>query len=228
MNEIFPVDNQVLLQFLRRWHGDPTSPHASVKEPSTAPQELIDWHEISAQWNGAITSHNYAIPLPELEPEGGMIPFWVENQGTWLWAFDPNDKNHLVYEREPSEEPGPWTPTGETLSDFLIHATVLEQILGAPARKTTERADAEFIHSRKECRQLPFPAWNWPAPGSQILLGDDWLALVHPSGDPEAGYDITLAAADPEDIAWAENVPGIKWRSYFDSRDSSSDEPLPW
>ncbi len=59
-----------------------------------------------------------------------MIPFWVENQGTWVWAFDPTSKNSSVYEREPSDRPARWQRTGERLSDFLIHATIMETILG--------------------------------------------------------------------------------------------------
>ncbi|MFG3160069.1 hypothetical protein ACGFY8_09315 [Streptomyces sp. NPDC048232] len=228
MNSLAPTDSLGLLQFLRRWYGAPNSPNVRLQESPDAPKELVEWHEISAQWGGEITSHNYAIPLAELAAEDGKIPFWVENQGTWVWAFDPNGEDCFVYEREPSDEPTPWQRTGERLSDFLIHATILEAILGAPATKVAQGVPADLLWSREGSHELPFPAWNWPARDSRILLGDSWLALVHPSDDPDSGHDITLAARESGDLTWAENMPGIKWLSYSGVQDYTTDEPLPW
>lgn len=228
MSSLTPADNQGLLQFLHKWYGAPKAPNARLEESTDAPRELIEWHEISTQWGGVITSHNYAIPLPELSAEEEKIPFWVENQGTWLWAFDPNDECHSVYEREPSDQPKPWKRTGEQLSEFLIHATILEAILGAPATKVAQEVQVDWLWSQEGIRELPFPAWNWPARDSRIVSGKSWLALIHQSEDPEAGHDITLAAVTPEELAWAENIPGIKWRSYSSVEDYTTDEPLPW
>ncbi|MFF4396525.1 hypothetical protein [Streptomyces sp. NPDC001480] len=228
MSSLTPTDNQGLLRFLRRWYGAPKAPNARLEESPETPKELVEWHEISAQWGEMITSHNYAIPLPELATEDGKIPFWVENQGTWVWAFDPNDEDHPVYEREPSDEPSPWKRTGERLSEFLIHATVLEAILGAPITKVAQEVQADWLWSQEGSRESPFTAWNWPTRDSRIVSGENWLALVHPSDDPEAGHDITLAAITPEDLAWAEKIPGIKWRTYSGVQDYTTDEPLPW
>ncbi|MEU9236127.1 hypothetical protein [Streptomyces subrutilus] len=228
MSSLAPTDNQGLLRFLRRWHGAPKSPNVRLEKAPETPKELVEWHEISTQWGGAITSHNYAIPLSELAEEDGKIPFWVENQGTWVWAFEPNSEDHSVYERESSDEPTPWRRTGERLSEFLIHATVLEAILGAPATKVAQGVQADWLWSQEGTREFPFPAWNWPAPDSRILIGERWLALVHPSDAPEAGHDITLAAVTSGDLAWAEKAPGVKWRSYYDVQDYTTDEPLPW
>ncbi|MEU5525153.1 hypothetical protein ABZ759_32125 [Streptomyces sp. NPDC047860] len=228
MNSLAPTDSPGLLRFLRRWYGASKSPNVRLGESSDAPRELVEWHEISAQWGGQITSHNYAIPLAELAAEDGKIPFWVENQGSLVWAFDPNSEECSVYEREPSDEPTPWRRTGERLSDFLIHATILEAILGAPATKVAQGVPADWLWSREGSHELPFPAWNWPARGSRILFGESWLALVHPSDDTEAGYDITLAARAPHDLSWAEDISGVKWRSYSGVQDYTTDEPLPW
>ncbi|MFE5740134.1 hypothetical protein [Streptomyces celluloflavus] len=199
-----------------------------LEESPETPRELVAWHEISAQWGGVITPQNYAIPLSELTVEDGKIPFWVENQGTWVWAFDSNNEDHPVYEREPSGEPNPWELTGERLSEFLIHSTVLEAVLGAPATKVAQGVKSDWPWPQEKSRESPFPAWNWPARDSRILFGESWLALVHPSDDPEAGRDITLAAIRSGDLAWAENTPGIKWRSYSGAQDHATDEPLPW
>ncbi|MGW5800727.1 hypothetical protein ACWFQ7_25315 [Streptomyces bacillaris] len=228
MSLLTPSDNQSLLRFLQRWYGPPKKLGAILEESPGIPKELVEWHEIAAQWSGVITSHNYAIPLPELAAEDGKIPFWVENQGTWVWAFDPNGDDHSVYERDPSDEPTSWKRTGERLSEFLIHATVLEAILGAPERKVAQEVQADWLWSQEGGREFSLPSWSWPARDSRILSGENWLALVYPSDAPEAGHDITLAATVPEDLAWAECVPGIKWRSYSGVQDYTTDEPLPW
>ncbi len=228
MKSLAPTDSPGLLRFLRRWHGTPKSPNARLQEPSDAPRELVEWHEISAKWGGEITSHNYAIPLAQLTAEDGMIPVWVENQGTWVWAFDPTSKDFSVYEREPSDRPARWQRTGERLSEFLIHATIMETILGAPAMKIAQGARADWLWHREGSHELPLPAWNWPARSSRILFGESCLTLVHPSDGPDAGHDITLAARTPGDLSWAENVPGVKWRSYSGIQDCTTDEPLPW
>ncbi|MFD3311635.1 hypothetical protein [Streptomyces sp. NPDC058694] len=228
MSSLAPTDIQGLLRFLRRWYGAPKLANLRLKESPQAPKELVEWHEISAQWGGVITPHNYAIALPELAVEDSKIPFWVENQGTWVWAFDPNNQDHSVYEREPSDEPKPWKRTGERLSEFLIHATVLEAILGAPATKVAQGVPTDWLWHQEGSHEFPFPAWNWPARDSRIFFGENWLALTHPSDAPEAGHDITLAAIAPEDLAWTDDTLGIKWRSYSGVQDYTTDEPLPW
>ncbi|MFD3911695.1 hypothetical protein [Streptomyces sp. NPDC058603] len=228
MTFLAPTDIQGLLRFLQRWYGAPKSPNMRLEESFETPRELVEWHEIAAQWGGAITSHNYAIPLPDLAAEDGKIPFWVENQGTWIWAFDPNNENHSVYEREPSDEPNPWKRTGERLSEFLMHATVLEAILGAPSTKIAHGVEGDWLWSQEGSQEFPFPTWNWPAPDSRVLFSENWLALTHPSDDPKTGHDITLAAIGPENLAWAENKPGIKWRSYSGVQGYTTDKPLPW
>ncbi|MEW2807859.1 hypothetical protein AB0929_12190 [Streptomyces massasporeus] len=228
MNSLAPKDNQGLLRFLRSWYGAPTSPYVRLEEKPEAPRKLVEWHEISAQWGGVITSFNYAIPLPELAIEDGMIPFWVENQGTRVWAFDPAVDDHPVYEREPSDEPNPWRRTGEKLAEFLTHATVIEAILGAPATKIAQGVQAAWLWSQEGGREFPYPAWNWPTRDTRILSGESWLALVHPSDADETVHDITLAALAPGDLAWAEGRPGINWRSYSGIQDYTTDEPLPW
>ncbi|MFK0202138.1 hypothetical protein [Streptomyces lavendulae] len=227
MNSLAFTDKPGLLNFLRRWYGAPTSPDTRLGESSNAPRELVEWHEISAQWGGVIVSHNYAIPLSELKAEGGKVSFWVENQGAWVWAFDPTSDDLAVYEREPSDGLTPWEKTGESLSEFLIHATVMEAILGAPARKIAQGVRIEWLNSER-VHKIPFPAWNWPARNSCIYAGDSWLALVHASDDAPTTSDVTLAARSPENLAWADNVPEIKWRSYCETQEPMASEPLPW
>jgi hypothetical protein len=228
MSDLIPMDHEGLTRFLHNWYGPAPSPHADVDDSAAAPPELVEWHKIAARWNSLLTPHNYAIPLPELTEEDGKIFFWVENQGVWEWAFDPDDKDHAVYERPPSDEPGPWLPTGESLTHFLIHATMTEAALGAPAGKTADNVELRLLAVQPGTTVLPFPAWNWPTPGTRLLTGQNWLALAHPSNHTSITYDITLAARAIEDLDWADKMTQINWRLFDGAKDHSTIEPLPW
>ncbi|MFJ5552521.1 hypothetical protein [Streptomyces sp. NPDC093225] len=222
------ASNQDLTDFLQRWYGAPRLKEVELSVSPAIPRALVWWHEISARWGGVITSHNYAIPLAELHIEDGVVPFWVENQGTWIWAFDPNDSNFAVYEREPSAETSAWEPTGEGLHDFLHHATILEAVLGAPVTKVAHGVELTDLWPEGEVQELPFPAWKWPGPDSRILSGGEWLALVHSTDSAQGGYDVTLAANSLDDVSWADEISGISWRTYASVQDQAEDLSLPW
>ncbi|MFG3087885.1 hypothetical protein ACGGAI_09735 [Streptomyces antibioticus] len=224
MNYLEPLLNQNLRDFVQMWYGPPTSPNAALN-PSPAPRELVEWHHISTQWDGIITSQNYAIPLSEVSTRKGEVPFWVESQGSRVWAFDPTGRSHFVYERDPSSQRNPWTPTGESLSTFLIHATAIEAIFGAPAMKVAQGIDTDWIFS--QAHELPFPSWSWPTLDSRVFASEKWLALAHAS-DSEGKSDLMLAATTPEHLTWVQNTPSIKWRSYVTPQQSMAPEAPPW
>ncbi|MGA4966952.1 hypothetical protein [Streptomyces pseudogriseolus] len=223
MNYLEPLINKNLRSFVRAWYGPPTSPNVTPT-PSLTP-ELTEWHHISSQWDRGITTQNYAIPLCELAAKEGKVPFWVENQGSRLWAFDQTDKNRLVYEKDPSNRSNPWTSTGESLSTFLLHATVVEAIFGAPVMKVSQGVDVNWISS--QAHEIPFVAWNWPTRDSRILASEEWLALVHP-GDSKDECDLMVAATTPEHLEWVRGSGSVKWRTYVAPRPSTTSEDPPW
>jgi hypothetical protein len=105
----------------------------------------------------------YGPPKP-LKPQAKASPEtprelaeWHELSTRWDGRSTRQDDDHSVYEREPSDEPCPWHRTGERLSEFLVHATVLETILGAPATKVAEDVDVDWLWFQEGVHELPFP-----------------------------------------------------------------------
>ncbi|MCE7011262.1 hypothetical protein LWC34_51915 [Kibdelosporangium philippinense] len=199
--------------FVQSWYGDPTSPAAVAPGSPLAPPPLKAWHDIAAQWDGVITSHNYPVALPELRLLDGMVEFWGENQGCWVWGFDPHDTAHPVYEQPHAI--GPWRPTGANLAEFLEHATMIEATFGAPVQLSA------VSHYWIPVSESPFRPWNWPAPGARVVVGGQWLAFVYPE---QHGHSITLAARKAENLAWAEGK--ATWRRYEPA--ACNDEPAAW
>jgi hypothetical protein len=220
--------NQNLSRFLRTWYGPAKSPNAILTPSPHMPRELAEWHKMSTQWGGIIASHNLAVPLDDLTTEEEKITFWVENQGNWMWGFDPTDNGCTVFEREPATKPNPWTSTGKSLSTFLIEATLIEAILAAPAMKVAQDIDAAWIETEEGSSKVTTMAWNWPTQNSNIFSGEQWLALVRP-GASEGLHDVTLAATTPDALLWAHSIPNTEWESYMTAQQNSiTVDPLPW
>ncbi|MGR4883964.1 hypothetical protein ACIPUC_31725 [Streptomyces sp. LARHCF249] len=224
MNDLAPWDLSNLHRFLVGWYGDPTFPAIKREFPPLAPEILVKWHDISSEWGDVITPQNYAIPLSELEAEGDYVPFWSESQGGWTWSFRLGDPDQRVYERDEGGEGSGWVATDDRLLEFLIHATVLEAILGAKEMRVAGGVALKDVLSQADRKEVQFSEWNWPAPGSRILMGERWLALVHPDLD---AHEVTVAANRPEDLAWVDGISSAGWQSYT-LEDHSTDDPLPW
>jgi hypothetical protein len=79
-----------LKQFLRAWHGDPSSPAAaSVGEvPGFVPEPLRAFYRTTACWPEAVVQ-NRLLSADELRSERGRFVFYVENQATHLWGTEP-------------------------------------------------------------------------------------------------------------------------------------------
>ncbi|MFI6588169.1 hypothetical protein [Embleya sp. NPDC050493] len=227
MSTLIPKNWIDLDRFLEEWYGTPNASPCVPIEDQIAPRKLVEWHRISSKWNGQITPQNYAIPLERLQKNGGLIEFWAESQGNWSWAFDPNGDGHAVYDQDATGKPTPWRETGETLEEFLIHATVLEAVFGAPEATTATNVPLEWILTHGECA-LFYQEWRWPAQGSRIVAGGRWIGLVSPVREGSVEYDITLGARHAEQLTWVLEAPGIDWQSYSASENTTDDEPLPW
>jgi hypothetical protein len=104
----------------------------------------------------------------------------------------------------------------------------VEAILGAPALRVAQGVKEGWLSDQEGIYETLFLPWNWPAPGSRILHGEDWLALVHPSDTPTKGQDVTLAATATEHLAWVESIPDVTWLSHCSPQDYTTNEPPPW
>lgn len=168
----------------------PSKKPAPKIQNNDTPEPLVHWHELSQAWDSGITHQNYAIPLNELKPEKGKIPFWCENQGNSMWAFDPTSQNQLVYELSRDDS---WEKTSVDISTFLRISTINEAIYGSPAQEFIETSDPWNLFFPLENLQLEALNLDWPHPQSRTIIGRSWLALVDPGRIPGT-YEVTLAA----------------------------------
>ncbi|WP_380284047.1 hypothetical protein [Kitasatospora purpeofusca] len=203
-----------LEQFLGEWYGPPARSKPPLLMQSAAPEVLLGWNSIRLQWDHEIIAQNYPIPLDELTSDGDLTPFWVENQGGWMWAFDSHLEN-FVYDRDMSNPSNDWEPTGETLEEFLVHATVVEALLGAPAQKSATAGSGQWILSHRECRILSFRPWGWPTPGATLARGENWLCMIRPSQTSVDSQVILLGANALEDLAWVDHAPETIWSVFL-------------
>lgn len=192
--------------FITRWYGAVAGDGGIATASAGAiPDEITAWHRAAASTGVRVTFQDYPVALPELARAGdGMMVFWVENQGAYWWAVDPDDESRMVFSQELGSDA--WQATGETLDEFLLHVTISEAIVGAQAKLTAlvpvpvlgDRALAGFV-------PLDFHALANEDPATRIYRSHDALARVT---SPPAGYArphqpslmLTIAVADGRDI----------------------------
>lgn len=221
MEELLNITGESLSRFLTRWYGDSDLPISADSEEAKMPCPLRLWHEVASQWSTPVATFNHPISPSELEIEDQKLVFWVENQGCWTWSTNIDGDDPIVFDRQPGSDPEPWTPTGETLSEFLLHATVFEAIIGAPnqihAENVTEEILSQIISG---FRPLPLPHWRWPSADVSILVGTSLLAQVSDSlisvpNDTTRRFDVSVAAPAPELLTPLANIVDVPWKRYM-------------
>jgi hypothetical protein len=183
VDELLHQTNDSLERFVARWYGPLPEPASWRNADLSCPPALQHWYALSRR--APLTSQNDVLERQRLTPgEDGMVVFYVENQGVWLWAYDPADGDDpQVHERE-NEYGIAWTPSGSRLSEFLLQVAVFEAVLGA------EHAAATYWSTPSQARTIlaglspmPMAHWSWPHPGHHFYVGEDLMALAGPAVD---------------------------------------------
>jgi hypothetical protein len=168
-------------------------------------------------WDRPLIHQNHMVDPTKVEIEGDKALFYVENQGVWLWAYQVNStQDPMVFDRE--AEPGrAWHSTSEQLSQFLVHVTVFEAILGAPIGASSfDCTRAQLDQILMPLVPVALPAWRWPGPEHRLYCGTDVLAVagvVDMPGSPtraDSRFEVFLAGASLEALAFLDELP-IAW-----------------
>jgi len=112
-----------------------------------------------------------------------MLEFWVENQNGYFWAVDLEDDRLQVFSREAGRSD--WTGTGEVLSDFLLHCTVREAVIGGASKFTTFVDASEINEALESFEPLKFGALGSEEPQVKLWCSEDALVRMAP---PPTGY----------------------------------------
>lgn len=202
--------------FLTAWYGPPDRTGVRPPEMRGGPRALRRWFELAAQWRTPIAEQNQILRPDETWDDQGKRVFWVENQGVWLWAYDREEDDPLVYDRE-NEHGHTWQPTGCTLSAFLVRIAVFEAIWNGPHGAAAnellpDQCDA-VLHP---LRSLPIHLGRWPAEGARVYAGVDVLAHAGPfaaAGEPlhDESWFVFISGRTPEALRYLDDIPGIQW-----------------
>lgn len=149
----------------------------------------------------------------------------MENQGTWIWAYDLADE-HAVFEREPGGESDRWTAVDVDLPTFLNRATMLNAALSSATQMAAENVNADFLFDRSDYARYSLGT-RWPGPDSQILVGSRWVALLSPIRHAAASYDLVVAGRASDDLNWIDPA-ATGCRVIATSDTDAPDIPLPW
>ena len=215
MQELLSVGPGSLARFLERWYGPALNPEPNVADD--IPHPLANWYRLAGSRGVQLVHQNQMLDPAMFRREEDKVVFYVENQGTWLWAYDTSsDKDPLVFDRE-AEPERQWRSTTERLSEFLLHVAVFEAILGCAvgaAAIDCRRSELELVLA--PLAPVALPAWQWPGPDHRLYCGADLLAMAGPMDDPTAPtndvdlFEVFLAAASEEAIAYTDGMP-IRW-----------------
>lgn len=155
----------------------------------------------------------------EIDAEGEKLIFWRADQGVCEWAFAVGSDDPLVYQRG---DDSVWTATRETLSQFLLHVTVLDAgLVGAQYQcyvhgvPLQELADMASSHT-----SFPFPALDCLSMSADIYVGSETLLMLSRSmsdlREPgRAMFDVSLAATSLAAVEDAiARYPHIDWKQH--------------
>lgn len=207
VEELLSISDDSLEKFLFRWYGEPDLPSRPMSEVVTGvrvPTRLRTWFNLTSQWSGDIvTSSGPPDPL-DLDVDNGKLIFWVDGQGSWEWSVAISGEDPPVFEREVGSD---WVPTRESLSEFLLHVTVLESALGAQNQCYAHGVPGErLVGIISSHSALPLPALTCPSMDAQIYVGSETLLQVAESmsdcrQSQSKEFDISVASTSPGPIS---------------------------
>ncbi len=237
MESIVPARFSSVSDFLASWFGPPVAlPATPVSLLGWIPAELAKWHLIASRWGTErVATHNHPVALESLNATSGdMVVFWEENQGCWEWAFrfeEPAKSDPAVFESEPGGVHESWLDTGQSLSQFLLGATIFEalQLLeySAHAPLVSETQAATITSG---LRKLDVAMGRRYLAASEFYAGSSVLVEVDPP--LVAGADskrFTVVARNLEDLtAYIQGHSEVEWDSWSNAERQTPSELPPW
>lgn len=223
MRELLSLSSNSLEVFLTRWYGEPDLLDRVVDVEAyklRVPKPLVDWLSLASRWSHDIVSLSGPVDPPELVIDGGKVVFWMADQGECEWAFESGSDDPLIYQRLGASH---WKETHETLSQFLLHVTVLDAGL-AGAQFQCYSHGVQYSDLREVIAGYePFPleALDGSSISAQVYVGGDSLLLVTQSmsdisASSKVAFDLILAASLPaalEDVV--SRYSGVDWRRHY-------------
>jgi hypothetical protein len=213
MTQVPRVGDGAVGDFLAGWYGPPTS--VQTVAAGSEPTVLRTWRQSVSRWQRPIVVQNELVPSDRAQVEDGLVVFYVENQGVWLWAYGEGD-DPPVYDRE-NEEGRTWQPSGVRLSAFLFQVTVVETIFGAGrGAGASDLSRTDFERVVAPLTAVDMTPWRWPGPEHRLWLGEGIAAFGGvneiPGAEvtPGSRWEVWLAAVDDNRLDYLDEL-GVDW-----------------
>ncbi|MEV6242634.1 hypothetical protein [Lentzea sp. NPDC051838] len=181
-----------------------------------APAALKAWSELVSRWSADLFGVSGPLDPPELE--AGKLIFWADGSDSWEFGVSVSEDDPPVFAREVDSD---WVPVQESLSEFLLHVTVLESAIGAADQCSARAVPVERLSGIVSgYRALPLPALPCPSMDVRIYVGPDSLLQISESvSDLTAPkgqlFDVSVSALVPASIDEVmERHPEIAWKRY--------------
>lgn len=202
--------------FVRAWYDEPNLERRSfMRVGANAPTPLMRWYALAEMYNNQLTAQNSFRRPGSLAVEQGMVTFYVENQGVWLWSFLVDDSDDpIVFERENEDHIG-WSSTGTPLSQFLVEVAIFEAISGAQHAAVAWEAPLDCVSEVvRDLTPIKMRPWTWPARGHRFYASDRLIALTWDDSNDKSlppQRTVHVAARDGADLTHVRAVDGIDW-----------------
>ena len=163
--------------FVERWYGPATTPPpeiAPMPRPLGALHEAVAGHRVFVQ--------NRLVPPDRVQrgEEPDKLVFYLENQGVWTWATDPQGEDPPVYVRS-NERGAPWQRESDSLSSFLIQVLLLEATFGAPFGASHDGLDARAM-AKLTKKVKPLAIAPWSSTRTRFFGSGGVIAFASPQG----------------------------------------------
>lgn len=193
--ELDVVTPESLARFVHRWYGLPDRPPVDLPLPGV-PEPLAGWYRIAARYSLPLSRDHLMHPWDELRQRRGLVRFWEGSTDWYSYAADAGDDPE-VHENDES-------PTGLTLSRFLVYVAVYEATYAPLHGLVCMEPGPEALRAVKiRLRELDDALWAWPDPETRYFGDDDLLGHLGPDR-------IVLAARHRDALGRFDGL-GIEW-----------------
>lgn len=204
-----------LAEVLGNWFGAPASTGQIQVDYTWLPEPLKEWYSLSGCWQKLRSADNRVYDADRIRIKDGKAEFVADSTGDWFWAFDLEDST-LVYE---AELRGKWQLIPESLSEYLVHLTLLATAaLGDFARMCPQVPNEVVSQILAPMEEVNFGGWRWPRPGHRIFMSEVLIADIGPAMDfrqpwrnREGFSAVSVSAIAREGLGYLDDIPSAKW-----------------
>ncbi|MDG4808730.1 hypothetical protein O7634_18450 [Micromonospora sp. WMMD1120] len=176
----------------------------------TVPEPLAAFYRLARRRPALLGQQNF-LRRPEKWrlAHNGLIEFGHENQGGFVWLFDPSDDDPAVLI---DQDDYGLRPEHERMSGFLVKFAVYETMMNAHYLALSNELGAEHVELvTAGLTPVPWEPWRWPNDSTRFFVAPGLIAEVTDSWHGE--FSVWIGAAHRSVLRPLGGL-GIPWRRF--------------